>query len=108
MTLIIVTGNDISELLQLHKNAATFDIPVASTVKAAIVSYDQSTLLAGPFTMLSTDDGAVWSTSLVSLIVDKSLTTSLSPAKVKIEVSVDDTDKESWFYDAEIVEGNIA
>ena len=66
--LTVVTGNDISELLQLHKSAATFNIQTNATVKAAIVSYDRSSLLAGPFTMLSTDDGADWTTSLLSLI----------------------------------------
>ncbi len=106
--LTIVTGNDISELLQLKKSSATFNIQTGATVKAAIVSFDQSTLLAGPFTMLSTDSGADWTTSLLSLIVDSSLTNDLTPVKAKLEVSVDDLDKESWFFNAEIVKGNIA
>lgn len=105
--LTIVTGNDITELLQINVNGVSFTVQSGATVKAAIVSYDQSTLLAGPFAMLSTDDGADWDNSLMSLIVDKSLTSGLTPAKVKLEVSVDDTDKDSWFFDARIVMGNI-
>ena len=105
--LTIITENGISELLQLKKDASTFDIPTNTTVKAAIVSYDRATLLAGPFTMLSGDAGAAWGTSLVSLIVASSLTTSLTVGKVRLEVKVEDTNDESWFYDAEIVKGNI-
>lgn len=105
--LIIVTGNDIAELLQLNTNDASFSVDSGATVKAAIVSYDQSTLIAGPFTMLSGDDGADWPNSLMSLIVDKSLTSGLTVGKVQLEVSVDDSDKFSWFFDAEIKKGNI-
>lgn len=106
--LTVVSGNDISDLLQLKKNNATFNIPNGATVKAVLVSYDRATLLAGPFTMLNTDDGADWTTSLLSLIVADTLTDGLDPAKIKLEVMVDDTDRESWFFDAEIVQGNVA
>ena len=104
----IVTGNDIVEKLQLYKSGATFDIPVTSTVQAAIVSRDKSKRLAGPFTLLNTDEGAVWSTSLVSFLVDASQLTGLTRSHAKIQVQVDDAgSKESWFFDAEIVQGNI-
>lgn len=106
--LTIVTENGITELLQLHKNGSTFNIQASATVKAAIVSYDRSTLLAGPFAMLSTNEGADWSTSLLALIVASTETTGLAQGKVKLEVKVEDTDEESWFYDARIVKGNIA
>jgi len=104
----IVSGNDLAELLQIQRQGATFNIPVASTVLAVIVSRDRTKLLAGPFPLLSADQGADWSTSLLSLIVDGSELSGLEPARAKIEVKVDDNgNDESWFFDAEIVQGNI-
>jgi len=61
----IVTGDSVSIPVQLKKDGVVFDIPIATVVKAAIVSYDHLVKHTSDVSQVSTTSGADWGSSIV-------------------------------------------
>ena len=105
----IVTGDDVVLPVTLKKNNATFAIGSGATVKAALVSTDHKTVLAGPVTCSALAAGADWSVALV-IVTFPSLATAGITAQgpAMLEIQVDDGGKLTWFTEVKIEIGNIA
>ena len=69
-TPLIVAGDDVSLAVTLKKSGEVFDIPVASTVTAAVVAMDKSSQYISDTVVSSGTGGADWANSL--LIIDSS------------------------------------
>ena len=108
-TPILVTGDDLSIAVTLKKNDLTFDIPIASTVTAKLVSTNHSTVYSAEAVQFSTTPGADWSNSLVVVEFAPADTASITyQGKALLEIQVDDNGKRTWFATVKIVTGQIA
>lgn len=108
---VIVTGDDVSLLATLKKDDATFTIDPGATVKAALVSHDHTEVYTDAVVQSSASPGADWANSLVQVIMDGDATSSIAVADqgaALLEVQVDETIKETWFGNVQIIKGQIA
>jgi hypothetical protein len=104
----IVTGDDVILHYTLKKNNATFAIGDDATVKAALVSTDHKTVLAGPVTCSALAPGAIWSVALVIITFPSVATAGITAqGPALLEIQVDDGGKLTWFTDVNIAIGNI-
>lgn len=97
MSLTIITGDDITVLVQLKKNEAPFVIDNGATVQGAIRS--GSGILGNTIACANTDVGANWPASLVAIpftSTDTALLPELSSGSGQLEVQVDDGGKTTW------------
>jgi hypothetical protein len=105
----ITTGYMSSIPVTLKKAGATFDIPVASAVKAAIVSSDHTEVLIPAVDVVDSVTGADWPNSLIVVVFSEAETALLKTASnVFMEIQVDDNGKTPWFVSGEVVKGNIS
>lgn len=105
---VIVTGDDIALPVTLKKDGKTFVINPAATVKAAIVSADHASVLAGPVTVSALASGSDWARSLIIVQFSGSATQSITANKpAKLEIEVNDGGKLTWFTDVRLIKGLI-
>jgi hypothetical protein len=105
-----LTPNDGASVQQtLLKDGATFDIPVDSTVKAAILSSDQTQLLAGPVTLSSATSGSNWAASQIVAVFSASDLAALTTNNraIVMEIQVTDGTPLSWFDEGIVKLGHI-
>ena len=104
----IVTGDDVSLLVTLKKNGATFDM-TGATVKAAIVDNSRSVKLTGDVAQSSGTAGADWANSLVAVRFSSTDTaiTATGPAWIEIQVEAGGL-KTTWFAGVELLKGNVS
>lgn len=106
---ILVTGDDLSVAVTLKKNDLVFDIPIASTVTARLVSTKHTEVYSGEVEQFSTTPGADWSQSLVVVeFAPADTSTIIYQGKALLEIQVDDNGKRTWFATVKIVTGQIS
>ena len=106
--LTLTTGDDTSYLITLTKDGVTFDIPLASTVSAAIVSMDKSQQYI-PDTAQTSAAPADWPNSLVTIAFSSALTGAITyRGRALLEIQVDDNGKITWFGKVLIQLGTVA
>lgn len=105
----IVPDNGAKIPVQLLVDGVPFNIPAATPVKAALLTRDQTALLAGPVSLSNLEAGADWSVSTVVAVFSASGLVGIDrQQKLTLEVQVEDGDPVSWFYDGEALQGHIA
>lgn len=107
-TPIIVTGDDMRQLVQLTINSLPFAIGLAGTVKARLVTLDHKTALTVVVDQSRSAAGADWAASLVVVEMPPTATAPIAEyGPSLLEIQVDDTIKETWFIPVTIVQGHI-
>ena len=104
----IVAGDDLQIPATLFKNGSVFNINPGAIVQAAIISFDHSTVLAGPVTIASSSDGNDWNNSRIVAEFTSAQTSGLPEGGGKLEVQVDDNGKTTWFSPLKIIASTIA
>ena len=109
MTTQIVAGDDVSFTAQLYKDEATFTIDPGATVRAMLVSLNHNTAYTTAATLSAAASGADWANSLVVVEMADTVTAGITyQGHACIEIEVDDTIKETWFGEVQIITGNIS
>ena len=93
-----VQGDDIRQPVQLTINNATFDIPDAATVRAAVVNCQTETVV-GPVTLTHGTTGDDWDTSLVVVVIPAATSADLTVGQSLLEIEVDDGEVTTWQID---------
>ena len=111
----IVTGDDVSIPTTLKKNNATFTINGGATVRAAIVTQDRETVLVAATAVNLSASGTDLANSLIIVEFTSVQTAAIATAysdssvyrKALVEIEVDDTTVTTFFFNADVVKGNV-
>ena len=111
-TLRIVTGDPINRAVDLTKvtdaGEISFAIATGATVKAAVVSVDHSVKYTDDTTLSSAATGADWPNSRVLVAIPKTETEKITVfGEAKVEIQVADSDEQTWYVPAEVLQGQI-
>ena len=108
MSLEITIGDKVVIDFTAKINGATFPINLTATIKAAIISANKKSILLPTITVPSTNNGADWPNSLVTIIFDETETSDISyTGKAFIEVQIDDSGPSTWYIPINLVKGLI-
>ena len=105
---VIVSGDDTAITITLKKDDATFDIPLTSTVTAAVISTDKRTQYIADTSVLSGTSGSDWPNSLVIVEFTSAQTSTIPSGGALVEVQVDDNGKLTWFGSIKMTGDTIA
>ncbi len=105
---VIVTGDDVLLPTTLKIDNATFNINIAATVSAKVVSSNHQTVYSAIATQSSSTPGADWANSLVIISLPSEITSAINfYGDCELEIQVDDNGKTTWFAQIEVEKGNI-
>lgn len=111
-TLRIVTGDPVNRKVDLTKvtdaGEVSFAIATGAAVKAAVVAIDHSAKYTADSTLDPSATGADWANSRVVVDIDKTETETITVfGEAYVEIQVADTDEQTWYVPAEIIQGQI-
>jgi hypothetical protein len=108
MPVNVVVGDDVSIPVTLTKDDSTFTIDECAVVKAAIVSLDRTSVLAGPVTLDHSHAGSEWAQSKVMANIESAYTSLITTTGAAyLEIQVNDGGKLTWFTPINVVNGLI-
>lgn len=104
----IVTGTDATIPATLTIDDATFIINTGAVIRAKVTSKDKKKDILGLTPVVEASPGSDWANSLIVIVFDSVNTAAVTyVGRAILEVQVDDSGKQNWFREIEIVKGTI-